>query len=191
VLEGLSALASCEKDEADLPWRKAVVFAERRRSATPAAGAPRACFRSGFDGFNSSFHSLARGVTAVGVGCTDLLGGLDSLCGNAQFYPNGAALNDCGTTGEYYWNDVASVVRQREHEDVDIPDIRSTYKLPTRDVRCTFVSQHLTRNVPPKFRNFADFGGILPSWASDLDVRPRKQRWAFGGGSRSRDKRKQ
>jgi hypothetical protein len=37
------------------------------------AGAPRAYLRFGFHGFNSRFHSLARGVTDPGVGCTDWL----------------------------------------------------------------------------------------------------------------------
>ena len=38
------------------------------------AGAPRATFGFGFRSGHSSFHSIARGVTDPGIGCTDWLG---------------------------------------------------------------------------------------------------------------------
>jgi hypothetical protein len=38
------------------------------------AGAPRATFGIRFHGGHSAFHSIARGVTDPGIGCTDWLG---------------------------------------------------------------------------------------------------------------------
>ena len=48
--------------------------AERRRSATTGAGAPRATFELGFRFWHFVFHFIARGVTDPGVGCTDWFG---------------------------------------------------------------------------------------------------------------------